>query len=91
MGNNNKKIVFRINGKQMEKVINPSLLLIDFIRNELFLKGTKPGCREGECGACTVLINGSAVNSCLYLAININGKEVTTIEGLTLNDKESSL
>ena len=75
----------------MEKIINPSLLLIDFIRDGLSLKGTKPGCREGECGACTVLINGSAVNSCLYLAININGKEVTTIEGLTLNDKESSL
>lgn len=75
----------------MEKVINPSLLLIDFIRDVLFLKGTKPGCLEGECGACTVLVNGSAVNSCLYLAININGMEVTTIEGLTLKDKESSL
>jgi len=75
----------------MEKVINPSLLLIDFIRDGLSLKGTKPGCLEGECGACTVLVNGSAVNSCLYLAININGKEVTTIEGLTLKDKESSL
>ncbi len=89
--NNNRKIIFRINGKQIEKVINSSLLLIDFIRDVLLLKGTKPGCLEGECGACTVLVNGRAVNSCLYLAINIDGKEVTTIEGLPLDDKEGLL
>jgi carbon-monoxide dehydrogenase small subunit len=91
MVNNKKNIVFRINEKQMEKEIHPSLLLIDFIRDELSLKGTKPGCLEGECGACTVLVNGNAVNSCLYLAINIHGKEVITIEGLPLTDKDSVL
>ncbi len=58
------------------------MLLIDLIRDELKLKGTKPACLEGECGACTVIVNGCAINSCLYLAINVNGKEVTTVEGL---------
>ena len=75
----------------MERHIHPSLLLIDFIRDVLFLKGTKPGCLEGECGACTVLVNGGAVNSCLHLAINIHGKEVVTIEGLPLTDKINEL
>jgi carbon-monoxide dehydrogenase small subunit len=76
------KITFTINGKRTEMEIEPSLMLIDLIRDRLGLKGTKPGCGEGECGACTVLIEGEPVNSCLYLAINIDRKEVTTIEGL---------
>jgi carbon-monoxide dehydrogenase small subunit len=58
-------------------------LLIDLIREDLGLKGTKPGCRDGQCGACTVLVDGVAVNSCLYLAANIDGKELTTVEGLS--------
>lgn len=91
MDNCEKKIVFKINGKQIEKLIQPQMLLIDLIRDELSLKGTKPGCLEGECGACTVLINGNAVSSCLYLAVNIHGKEVTTIEGLSLGDRKTSL
>lgn len=80
-----KKLVtisFTINGENTTKHIKPSLLLIDLIRDVLKLKGTKPGCLEGECGACTVIINGDAINSCMYLAINIDGKKVTTIEGL---------
>ncbi|MCB0482212.1 MAG: (2Fe-2S)-binding protein [Flavobacteriales bacterium] len=76
------KITFKINGESISKDIKPSLLLIDFIRDGLGLKGTKPGCLEGECGACTVIVDGLAINSCMYLAININGKEITTIEGL---------
>jgi len=76
------KITFTINGKEHSKDIKPSTLLIDLIRDNLKLKGTKPGCYEGECGACTVLVDGAAINSCLYLAANINGKAVTTIEGL---------
>ncbi len=75
-------ILFKINGKELTKDIKPSTLLIDLIRDDLKLKGTKPGCLEGECGACTVLVDGAAINSCLYLAVNINGKSVTTIEGL---------
>lgn len=76
-------ISFTINGKNLTKQLKPSLLLIDLIRDVLKLKGTKPGCLEGECGACTVLVNGVAINSCLYLAVNIHGKELTTIEGLS--------
>ncbi len=77
------KIEFTINGRKISRDISSSLLLIDLIREKLTLKGTKPGCLEGECGACTVLVDGMAINSCLYPAINIDGKEVTTIEGLT--------
>ncbi len=88
---NYSEIVFSINGKQVKKIIPSSLLLLDLIRDELDLKGTKPGCGEGECGACTVLVNGYAVNSCLYLAVNVDGKDVTTIEGLSQNNTDASL
>ena len=77
------KISLTINGKKVERRVRSSMLLIDFIRNELKLKGTKPGCLGGECGACTVLVDGVAVNSCLYLVINVDGKSVTTVEGLS--------
>ncbi len=77
------KIKFNVNGQEKHLRIKSSLLLIDLIRDVLKLKGTKPGCLEGECGACTVLVNGAAVNSCLYLAVNIHGKELVTIEGLS--------
>ena len=86
-----QEISFTINGKQERKKIRSSLLLIDLIREELSLMGTKPGCREGECGACTVLIDGFAVNSCLYLAVNIHGKDVTTIEGLSQNHPDKPM
>lgn len=86
MGKEKIEISFLINKKPVKIVVNASAILLDVIREELGLKGTKPGCNEGECGACTVLINGNAVNSCLYLAVNANGKEITTIEGLLKND-----
>jgi carbon-monoxide dehydrogenase small subunit len=76
-------IAFKINGRAVEKDIRPSVVLVDLIREDLGLKGTKTGCRDGQCGACTVLVDGVAVNSCLYLAANIDGKDVTTIEGLS--------
>jgi len=76
------QITFKINAKSTTRDVKSSLLLIDMIRDVLKLKGTKPGCLEGECGACTVIVDGDAINSCMYLAINVNGKEVTTIEGL---------
>lgn len=79
----NNIISFSLNGRVIEQEIASSMLLIDLIREELKLKGTKPGCLEGECGSCTVLIDGIAVNSCLYLAINVDGKSITTIEGLS--------
>lgn len=83
------QITFKINRESITRDIKPTLLLIDMIRDELKLKGTKPGCMEGECGACSVIVNGDAINSCMYLAINVHGKEVTTIEGL--GDHENPL
>jgi carbon-monoxide dehydrogenase small subunit len=80
--NNMIEIKFTLNGKETKSKVKPGLLLIDMIRDELKLKGTKPGCLEGECGACSVIINGEVINSCMYLAINVDGKDVTTIEGL---------
>lgn len=82
-----REICFYINGSLVAVIIPEDLLLIDLIRDILNLKGTKPGCGEGECGACTVLIDGKAMLSCLYLAVNIEGKNLTTIEGLTLSEK----
>jgi len=87
MIDNLTQIIFTINGQKTIRKVKPSLLLIELIRDELKLKGTKPGCLEGECGACTVLVDGVAINSCLYLAINVEGKSVTTIEGLGTIEK----
>ena len=79
------QVSFTLNGRAISKEIPSSMLLIDLIRDDLGLTGTKPGCLEGECGACAVLINDKAINSCMYLAINIDGKNLTTIEGLMDN------
>lgn len=80
------KISFILNGKKISCEVNPSAILLDVIRDRFGLKGTKPGCNEGECGACTVLVNGAPINSCLFLAVNANGKEIITIEGLAKAD-----
>lgn len=76
------KVNIVVNGVEYIKDINPSIRLIDFLRDELKLKGTKEGCGEGECGACTVIMNGQIVNSCLVLAAAANGAEILTIEGV---------
>jgi len=76
------EIKFTINGKKRSLSVKPNDLLINIIRNDLFLTGSKYGCGIGECGACTVLINGEPVLSCLTLAVTADGKEITTIEGL---------
>ena len=75
------KISFVINNKKMNLDVDPSMRLLDVIRNELHLTGTKEGCGEGECGACTVLINEEPINSCLCPVINAANKSVMTIEG----------
>lgn len=71
-----------INGRQYERLVEPRLLLSDFIRHEIDLTGTHVGCEQGVCGACTVLVDGLPVRSCLMFAIQVHGCEITTIEGL---------
>jgi aerobic-type carbon monoxide dehydrogenase small subunit (CoxS/CutS family) len=74
-----------INGVVREGRCESRKLLVDFIREDLGLTGTHVGCEHGVCGACTVLINGEAARSCLMLAVQANGSEITTIEGLATN------
>ena len=76
------KIQCMINGQHVERDIDADTRLLDFIRETLHLTGTKEGCGEGECGACTVLLDGKAVNSCLVLAMQADGANVITVEGL---------
>ena len=75
-------IILKINGETYEVSVKPSETLLEVLRDELGLTGTKEGCDTGKCGACTVLIEGKAVRSCLTLAIAARDKEITTIEGL---------
>ncbi|MCJ7596248.1 MAG: (2Fe-2S)-binding protein [Desulfobacterales bacterium] len=75
-------IELRINGEVREVVVEPRTTLLHALREDLGLTGTKEGCNEGDCGACTVLANGRPVCSCLTLAIEAQGKEIITIEGL---------
>jgi carbon-monoxide dehydrogenase small subunit len=72
-----------INGRNMQIEVSPTERLIDMLRNPLQLTGTKEGCAEGECGSCTVLLDGRAVNACLILAAQVNGRKVQTVEGLS--------
>jgi len=83
---NGVDLSFTLNGKTVQVAVDPSTLLVDLLREDLGLTGTKVGCREGECGACTVLIDGEAHNSCLIPALKAQGREVTTIEGLQKPD-----
>ena len=76
------RVSFALNGNRMEMEIEPHWTLLHLLREELEMTGTKSGCESGECGACTVIVNGKAVNSCLFPAMEIEGATVTTIEGL---------
>lgn len=80
-------ITLKVNGEVYEVAAEPWRTLLEVIRETIGLTGTKKGCDEGDCGACTVLLDGKAVNSCLVLAIEAQGKDITTIEGLAEGDK----
>jgi aerobic-type carbon monoxide dehydrogenase small subunit (CoxS/CutS family) len=82
-----KTIQFVINGTRRKLVVEPNELLMNCIRDQLHLTGTKYVCGIGECGACTVLLNGEPVLSCLTLALDADGKEVVTIEGIAKNNQ----
>jgi len=81
-----KQIEFSLNERPVSLTVQTHWTLSHLIRNVLGLTGTKEACGEGECGSCTVLVDGEAINSCLYLAADANGKSVTTIEGLAKGD-----
>jgi carbon-monoxide dehydrogenase small subunit len=78
---------FRLNGRPVEVEAPPGRRLLDLLREDLGLIGTKEGCGEGECGACTVLVDGKPRLSCLTLALQVEGKEVLTVEGLAQSGK----
>jgi carbon-monoxide dehydrogenase small subunit len=76
-------ISFVLNGESVEVEIEPHLTLLQLVREKLELTGTKEGCGMGECGACTILLDGKTVNSCIFPALEVDGKHVTTIEGIS--------
>ena len=85
-----KIITCTINNTTVTKAVDVRESLTDFLRNDMNLKSVKKGCEAGECGACTVIIDGETYNSCIYLAIWTDGKNITTLEGLTKTDGEIS-
>lgn len=77
------EISVMVNGRLYVEEVSPSIRLVDFLREQLKLKGTKEGCSQGECGACTVILDSNTVNSCLVLAVSCNNSQITTIEGVS--------
>jgi carbon-monoxide dehydrogenase small subunit len=84
-------ITLVVNGQTEELLVPSNMTLLHALRDHLGMTGTKNGCEAGECGACTVLVDGEPVNSCLVLAVELNGREITTIEGLSSNGKLTPL
>lgn len=80
-----RAISLTINGDPIDAIVKDNLTLLDFLRDKLGLTGTKKGCEQGECGACTVLLDGNPVNSCCTLAVECDGHDVLTIEGVAKN------
>lgn len=86
-----KRIIrFKLNGEDMEEYVQDNLTMVDFLRKQMHLTGTKRGCEEGECGACTILLDGDAVDSCMMLAAEADGHEVVTIEGVMQKRRTAS-
>ena len=82
-----KRIQMTVNGERYEKEVSPAKSLLDFLRMDLNLTGTKEGCGEGECGACAIIMNGKLVDSCLILAVEADGQKIQTIEGISRHDR----
>ncbi len=82
-----EQITIYVNGQTHELLVRPSASLLDVIREDLGLTGAKEGCGVGECGACTVIMDGETVNACLILAVEANGRQITTIEGLARGEE----
>jgi xanthine dehydrogenase YagT iron-sulfur-binding subunit len=82
---------FTVNGRSHELALDPRTSLLDLLREHLRLTGTKKGCDQGACGACTVLVDGVRINSCLALAVQYQGREITTVEGLAIEPEMHSL
>ncbi len=80
------EVTFKLNGNDIQMAIQDHWTLLHLLREEMGMTGTKEGCGSGECGACTVVVDGLAVNSCLYLAAEVHGRDVLTIEGLAASD-----
>ena len=78
-----KKISIKLNGETRFVYVEPNDVLLDVLRDKLVIKSPKSGCERGDCGTCAVLLNGKSVRSCLILAIEVDGQEITTIEGLS--------
>jgi carbon-monoxide dehydrogenase small subunit len=85
------ELTVTVNGEQRSSVVDGRTTLADFLRHELGLTGTHLGCEHGVCGSCTVLVDGASARSCLMLAAQANGTEVTTIEGLAVNGEMNEL
>ena len=81
------QVTLKVNGREATSAIEPRLLLADFLRHELALKGTHIGCEHGVCGACTVLIDGRTARSCLHFAVAVQGCEIDTVEGVADGDR----
>jgi xanthine dehydrogenase YagT iron-sulfur-binding subunit len=79
------RVQFRVNGRQIGAELEARVTLLDYLRDRLHLTGTKKGCNEGACGTCTVLVDGKRMNSCLMLAVQCAGHDITTIEGVALS------
>lgn len=88
MSNGTRSIEVTVNGRRFQRLVEPRLLLSDFLRHDLGLTGTHVGCEHGVCGACTVLVDGEPIRSCLMLAVQSDGSDLITVEGLAENEQQ---
>jgi carbon-monoxide dehydrogenase small subunit len=84
-------VTVNVNGIDYTKMVKANMVLVNFLRDELDLTGTKRGCEMGDCGSCTVLVDGKPMNSCLMLVVEAEGKKITTIEGVSTTENLSDL